>query len=55
MQSQIATEDNKRFESIGGIHHIYANEPALQSYRSGIFPDGSVIVLRKSPTVPSRQ
>jgi uncharacterized SAM-binding protein YcdF (DUF218 family) len=33
------------FESFGGIHHIYANEKAMQGYRSGRFPDGSVIVF----------
>jgi hypothetical protein len=27
-----------------GIHHIYANEPAMAGYRTGTFPDGSVIV-----------
>ena len=27
-----------------GFHHIYANEQALAGYRSGTFPDGSVIV-----------
>ncbi|MBI3423838.1 MAG: cytochrome P460 family protein [Acidobacteria bacterium] len=28
----------------GGIHHIYANEKALAGYRTGRFPDGSVLV-----------
>ena len=28
----------------GGIHHIYANEKALEGYETGKFPDGSVIV-----------
>ena len=28
-----------------GIHHIYANPAALEGYRSGRFPDGSVIVF----------
>ena len=32
------------FATEGGIHHIYANEKALQGYESGNFPDGSVIV-----------
>lgn len=32
------------FATEGGIHHIYANEKALQGYQSGKFPDGSVIV-----------
>jgi hypothetical protein len=33
------------FESFGGLHHIYANEKAMQGYRSGRFPDGSVLVF----------
>jgi hypothetical protein len=32
------------FENSGGIHHIYANEKAMEGYRTGKFPDGSVIV-----------
>jgi Cytochrome P460 len=32
------------FENSGGIHHIYANENAMEGYRSGRFPEGSVIV-----------
>jgi cytochrome P460 len=32
------------FENSGGIHHIYANEKAMEGYRTGRFPDGSVIV-----------
>src|SRR5215471_1658203 len=32
------------FENSGGIHHIYANEKATEGYRTGKFPDGSVIV-----------
>jgi len=29
----------------GGLHHIYANEKAMEGYRSGQFPDGSIIVF----------
>ena len=32
------------FENSGGIHHIYANEKAMEGYRSGKYPDGSVLV-----------
>jgi hypothetical protein len=28
-----------------GIHHIYANKKAMQGYKSGNFPNGSVIVF----------
>jgi len=33
------------FASYGGIHHIYANEKAMEGYRTGRFQDGSVIVF----------
>jgi hypothetical protein len=32
------------FQSSGGIHHIYANEKAMEGYRTGRFPGGSPIV-----------
>jgi hypothetical protein len=32
------------FPTEGGIHHIYANPKAVEGYRSGTFPDGSVVV-----------
>ena len=32
-------------ERYGGLHHIYANEKALEGYRTGQFPDGSIIVF----------
>lgn len=31
--------------SFGGIHHLYANAKAMQGYRTGKFPDGSIIVF----------
>jgi hypothetical protein len=45
VKSQIATEAHPRYKSIGGIHHIYANEIALRGYQSGTFPNGSIIVF----------
>ena len=33
------------YESYGGIHHIYANDKAIEGYRTGQFQDGSVIVF----------
>ena len=32
------------FATEGGIHHIYANDKALEGYDTGTFPDGSEIV-----------
>ncbi len=33
------------FDAFGGIHHLYANKKAEQGYRTGKFPDGSVIIF----------
>ena len=33
------------YASFGGIHHLYANDQAMEGYRSGRFPDGAVIVF----------
>lgn len=33
-----------QFASEGGIHHIYANDKAMQGLRTGQFPDGAVLV-----------
>ena len=32
------------FARNGGIHHFYANDTALEGYRTGRFPDGSILV-----------
>jgi hypothetical protein len=32
------------FERQGGIHHFYANERAVEGYRSGVFPDGAILI-----------
>src|SRR5262245_44936025 len=32
------------FATEGGIHHIYANEKALEGLRTGRFPDGSTLI-----------
>jgi len=45
VKSQIATPTHSRAAAIGGIHHIYANDQAMKGYKSGSFPDGSIIVF----------
>lgn len=45
VKSLLLEEGHPLFPAFGGLHHIYANEPALEGYRSGRFPDGSVIVF----------
>jgi len=36
--------ENPSFAKRGGIHHYYANAKAVEGYRTGAFPNGSVIV-----------
>lgn len=33
------------FDTQGGLHHIYANEKAMEGLRSGHFPDGARLVF----------
>jgi hypothetical protein len=44
VKSALVGPQSKFFATEGGIHHIYANEKAEEGYRSGKFPDGSVLV-----------
>ena len=39
------------YEVSAGIHHIYANASALEGYRTGSFPDGSVIVFDRMEAI----
>ena len=45
VKSQIVNDTHPRYESIGGIHHIYANEKAVEGYKTKKFPEGSIIVF----------
>ncbi|BCX18176.1 MAG: hypothetical protein KatS3mg117_1858 [Geminicoccaceae bacterium] len=45
VKSMVIEQGHPLFEAFGGIHHIYANAKALEGYRTGKFPDGSVIVF----------
>ena len=44
VKSIVVGPEHASFPKRGGFHHYYANEPALEGYRTGTFPDGSVIV-----------
>jgi hypothetical protein len=45
VKSMVIEEGHPLYASFGGLHHLYANEAALAGYRSGVFPDGAVIVF----------
>lgn len=44
VKSALVTSAHPAFPTEGGIHHIYANPKAAEGYRTGQFPNGSVIV-----------
>jgi hypothetical protein len=44
VKSSLITTGSKQFEKRGGFHHFFANDKAMEGYRTGKFPDGSVIV-----------
>ena len=45
VKSMVIQPGHPLHESFGGIHHLYANTNARQGYKTGRFPDGSVIVF----------
>ncbi len=45
VKSMVIEPGHALHASFGGIHHLYANEPAMRGYRTGRFPDGAVIVF----------
>jgi hypothetical protein len=44
VKSIVIGPEHTSFALRGGIHHYYANDLAMAGYRSGTFPNGSVIV-----------
>jgi hypothetical protein len=52
VKSAINEPSHPQFGKFSGMYHIYANERAREGYRTGRFPDGSVLVFdsRKSST-----
>ena len=45
IKSMIIQKGHPLHASFGGIHHIYSNDKALLGYKTGSFPDGSVVVF----------
>jgi len=44
VKSIVIGPEHKSFSRRGGIHHYYANEKATEGYKTGTFPNGSIIV-----------
>lgn len=45
VKSMVIEPGHPLYESFGGIHHLYANQAALEGYRTAKFADGAVIVF----------
>jgi hypothetical protein len=45
VKSMVIQPGHPLADAFGGIHHLYANAKAMKGYRSGKFPNGSVIVF----------
>jgi hypothetical protein len=43
-RSLVVGPESKNFAGNGGFHHYYANEKAVEGFRTGHFADGSVVV-----------
>jgi hypothetical protein len=43
-KSYVVGAEAKNFATVGGFHHYYANEKAMEGFRTGQFPEGSVVV-----------
>ena len=49
-RSLVVGPESKSFAVNGGFHHYYANEKAMEGFRTGQFPDGSVVVDERLET-----
>ena len=45
VKSMVINPGHALYQSFGGIHHLYAKRQAMEGYKKGKFPDGSVIVF----------
>ena len=45
VKSMVIEPGHPLYGAFGGIHHLYANDKALEGYRSNRFPDGAVIAF----------
>jgi hypothetical protein len=45
VKTMVVGPEHRSFARRGGIHHYYANTQAVEGYRAGTFPNGSVIVV----------
>jgi hypothetical protein len=44
VKTYVVKPKNPAFSAIGGFNHVYANDKAMIGYKTGNFPNGSIIV-----------
>jgi len=44
VKTDVVGSEHASFAARGGFHHFYANSVAIEGYRTGTFPNGSVLV-----------
>ncbi len=44
VKSNLIGPKHSAFKDIGGFQHIYANEKGMEGYKTGRFPEGSILV-----------
>jgi hypothetical protein len=44
VKSSLVGPNAPGFDRNGGYHHFYANEKAMEGYRTGTFPDGAILI-----------
>jgi hypothetical protein len=44
VKSTLVGPQSPAFDSNGGYHHFYANDKAMEGYRTGSFPDGAILI-----------
>ena len=44
VRSGLIGPESPDYQATGGLHHIYANDKAVEGYEAGRFPEGSIIV-----------
>lgn len=45
VKSGLTGPESPDYQVMGGLHHIYANDKAVEGYESRRFPDGAIIVF----------
>ena len=44
VKTTVVGPQSEGFARNGGIHHFYANDKAMEGYRTGKFPDGAILI-----------